>query len=133
MTSHPALRQPCPPSVCDCDFRQLVEGGEDLLLLQFNRKEEKRLLDRLENLKDYPDLLHLQDLMQRQLGISLSIQPGPNEVKSPRGLEFIFAPQPGLCRRTRQNIPTAIRKSMKNQPEILYQLLDAQGLFGQGG
>ena len=37
--------------------------------------------------------------------------------------------QRGLCRKTRQAIPAAIRKSMERCPEIAYALLNEGGLF----
>ena len=37
--------------------------------------------------------------------------------------------QPGLCRKTRQAIPVAIKKGMDQRPEITYELLNEGGLF----
>lgn len=130
MQASPPLRQPCPPGVCDCQREQLLANpASDLSILRLTAKEEKRLVERLEQLTCYNDLEYLQKRMQDQLGIQLTIYPGPNEVRSPRGLIFSFAPQPGLCRKTRQALPSAIRRSMKQHPEILFQLLDRHGLF----
>ncbi|SFC11898.1 hypothetical protein SAMN05660443_1478 [Marinospirillum celere] len=131
MPSSSSLRPPCPPGVCDCQREQLLaDPASDLSILRLTRKEEKRLLERLEELTSLEDLNHLQKRMQEQLGIELKIYPGPNEVRSPRGLVFEFSEQPGLCRKIRQSLPTAIRRSMNQKPEILYQLLDSYDLFG---
>jgi hypothetical protein len=68
--------------------------------------------------------------MYAQLGIVLNISPGLNEVKTVRGLQIELADRPGLCRKTRQTIPAAIRKCLEKNPEITYAILDADGLFG---
>ena len=66
MINPPPLRQPCPPGACDCSRDQLLETpGADLRILLLNRSEEKRLLERLENLRDLDDLRHLQQRMQQ--------------------------------------------------------------------
>ncbi|MEA3168620.1 MAG: hypothetical protein QOI97_1568, partial [Pseudomonas sp.] len=39
---------------------------------------------------------------------------------------------PGMCRKTRQAIPAAIRRGMEKRPEIAYRLLDAHDLFREG-
>ena len=130
MPTQPSLRRPCPPGTCDCGHLALLDQPQaDWSILRLTRAEEKRLVERLENLKDFADLQHLQERMRAQLGIQLSIQPSHREVRSPLGLVFEFAQQPGLCRKTRQALPTAIRKSMKNNPEILFRLLDAHDLL----
>ncbi|AUZ46620.1 hypothetical protein [Pseudomonas orientalis] len=124
------IRQPCPPGVCDCERERLLEApGADLRILSLTRQEEKRLLERLENLKDLPDLEHMQQRMYEQLGIRLHIAPGHTEVKSMRGIQIVIDELPGLCRKTRQSIPAAIRRGMEKQPEIAYRLLDAHDLF----
>lgn len=124
------IRQPCPPGACDCNREHLLEApGTDLRILQLTRQEEKRLLDRLENLQSLPDLERMQQLMYQQLGIRVRIAPGHTEVKSMRGIQIVIDELPGLCRKTRQSIPAAIRKGMEKQPEIAYRLLDAHDLF----
>lgn len=67
--------------------------------------------------------------MYEQLGIRLSIRPSHNEVRSMRGIAIDFAEQPGLCRKTRQSIPAAIRRGLERQPEIAFRLLDAHDLL----
>ena len=58
------IRQPCPPGACVCDREQLLEApGADLRILNLTRQEEKRLLDRLEDLKSLQDLERMQQLM----------------------------------------------------------------------
>ncbi|MEN5152685.1 hypothetical protein [Pseudomonas orientalis] len=124
------IRQPCPPGVCDCERERLLEApGADLRILNLTRQEEKRLLERLENLKSLQDLEHMQQRMYEQLGIRLHIAPGHTEVKSMRGIQIVIDELPGLCRKTRQSIPAAIRRGMEKQPEIAYRLLDAHDLF----
>ena len=88
------------------------------------------LLQRLEQLKDLADLQHMQQRMYEQLGLRLSIAPGFNEVRSMRGLDIRIAAQPGLCRKTRQAIPAAIRRGLERTPEIAWRLLDSFDLLG---
>ncbi|MGY2291677.1 hypothetical protein ACW9H6_18190 [Pseudomonas sp. SDO528_S397] len=124
------IRQPCPPGACDCNRDQLLRtAGGDARILQLTRQEEKKLLERLENLQSLADLEHLQQRMYQQLGIRVHIDPGHTEVKSMRGLQIVIDDLPGLCRKTRESIPRAIRRGLENRPEIAYRLLDAQGLF----
>ena len=130
MINPPPLRPPCPPGACDCSRDQLLETpGADLRILLLNRSEEKRLLERLENLRDLDDLRHLQQRMQQQLGIRVEVAPGFNEVRSMRGIGIHIDDLPGLCRKTRQAIPAAIRRGLEKHPEIAYRLLDAHDLF----
>lgn len=127
------IRQPCPPGACVCDREQLLQApGADLRILNLTRQEEKKLLDRLEHLKNLQDLERMQQLMYQQLGIRVHIAPGHTEVKSMRGIQIVIDELPGLCRKTRQSIPAAIRRGLENQPEIAYRLLDAHDLFREG-
>ena len=58
------IRQPCPPGACVCDREQLLQApGADLRILNLTRQEEKKLLDRLEDLKSLQDLEHMQQRM----------------------------------------------------------------------
>ncbi|NMY97600.1 MULTISPECIES: hypothetical protein [Pseudomonas] len=124
------IRQPCPPAVCDCEREQLLDApGTDQRILQLTRQEEKKLLERLENLQSLADLERMQHLMHQQLGIRVHIAPGHTEVKSMRGIQIVIDELPGLCRKTRQSIPAAIRKGLEKRPEIAYRLLDAHDLF----
>lgn len=131
MSSPPQLRQPCPPGACDCSRDQLLDTpGADLRILLLTRNEEQRLLERLEHLKSLDDLRHMQQRMYEQLGIRVEVTPGFNEVRSMRGIAIQIAEHPGLCRKTRQSIPAAIRRGLEKQPEIAYRLLDSFDLLG---
>lgn len=121
------LRQPCPPGACNCG-RELLQADE-VRILALTRQEEKRLLERLENLKSLADLEHMQRKLYEQLGIRLEVVPGFNEVRSMRGIAITIEELPGLCRKTRQSIPAAIRRGLEKNPEIAYRLLDAHDLF----
>ncbi|MCU1716192.1 hypothetical protein [Pseudomonas sp. 5P_3.1_Bac2] len=125
-----AMRQPCPPGTCDCGREALLEDpAGDQRILRLTRHEERRLLERLENLDSLEQLEHLQRRMFEQLGIHLTVVPGHNEVRSMRGLAIEMAAQPGLCRKTRQALPSAIRRGLEKCPEIAYRLLDAHDLL----
>lgn len=121
------LRQPCPPGACNCG-RELLQAHE-VRILALTRQEENRLLERLENLKSLADLEHMQRKLYEQLGIRLEVVPGSNEVRSMRGIAITIDELPGLCRKTRQSIPAAIRRGLEKNPEIAYRLLDAHDLF----
>ena len=125
------IRTECPPGACVCDRDALLsEPNADLRVMRLTREEEKRLLHRLENLSSLDDLRRVQARMEEQLGIRLSIGTSPNEVRTLRGILILVHEQRGLCRKTRQNIPAAIKKSMEQRPEIAYALLNEEGLFG---
>jgi hypothetical protein len=130
MSSPPSLRQPCPPGACDCGREHLAEhppAAQRILLL--TRQEEKRLLERLEHLKDLEDLQRLQLKLYENLGIRVHISPGFNEVRTMRGIVIELDDQPGLCRKTRQSIPAAIRRGLERNPEVAFRLLDAHDLL----
>ena len=127
------IRQPCPPGACVCDREQLLQApGADLRILNLTRQEERKLLDRLEDLKSLQDLEHMQQRMYELLGIRVHVAPGHTEVKSMRGIQIVIDELPGMCRKTRQSIPAAIRRGMEKRPEIAYRLLDAHDLFRDG-
>ena len=101
MTPSLPLRSPCPPGACNCGRERLLDSpGADLRILRLTRPEEKRLLERLENLQSLADLEHMQRRIYEQLGIRLEIVPGHNEVRSMRGIAIHIDEQPGLCRKT---------------------------------
>ena len=130
MTTSMPIRQPCPPGACNCEREPLLEkAGADLRILFLTRAEEKRLIERLENLQSLSDLERLQQRMFEQLGIRVEIAPGFNEVRTMRGIAITIAELPGLCRKTRQAIPTAIRRGLEKRPEIAYELLNANDLL----
>ncbi|WP_415756837.1 hypothetical protein [Pseudomonas sp. LT1P18] len=130
MTTTPPIRQPCPPGACDCGRDPLLETpGADVRILFLTRSEEKRLIERLENLQSLSDLERLQRRMYEQLGIRVDILPSFNEVRTMRGIGINLGEQPGLCRKTRQSIPAAIRRALEKRPEIAYELLNANDLL----
>ena len=130
MTPSTVLRSPCPPGACICEREQLLAAPDsDLRIFSLTRQAEKVLLDRLENIQSLSDLEHLRRRMREQLGIEVLIDPGVTEGRTMRGIAIRLAEQPGLCRKTRQAIPAAIRRALEKHPEIAYKLLDDQGLF----
>ncbi|WP_271412021.1 hypothetical protein [Pseudomonas sp. Q1-7] len=130
MTPSFPTRQPCPPGACDCGREALLETpGADLRILRLTRQEEKRLLERLEAIRSLDDLEHMQRRIFEQLGVRLHIAPGFSEVRSMRGIDIRIDALPGLCRKTRQSIPAAIRRGLEHRPEIAWRLLDAHDLL----
>ena len=123
------IRVECPPGACNCGRAALALVGADVRILQLTREEELRLVERLERIADLADLRHMQQRLYDQLGIQLRISTGAAEVRSLRGITVLLDDQPGLCRKTRQSIPAAIKKSMEHTPQIAYALLDEGGLF----
>jgi len=124
------IRTECPPGACNCGRDALLaDPGADLRVLRLTREDEKRLLHRLENLGSLADLRHMEERMAEQVGITLSITPSANEVRSLRGIVILVHEQPGLCRKTRQAIPAAIKRSLAQHPEIAHALLNVGGLF----
>ena len=123
-------RQSCPPGACICGRDGLFDNPEaDLRFLRLTRPEEKRLVERLENLDSLGDLERIQQRLAEQLGIHVHVAPGRNEVRSMRGIAVNIDDLPGLCRKTRQAIQAAIRRGLEKRPEIAYRLLDAHDLF----
>mgnify|MGYP003588345690 FL=1 len=133
MTSHLPpfpLRTECPPGACICGRGALLEDPlADLRALRLTRGDEKSLLQRLENLRDLADLRHLEKRMEQQLGIRLTLVTSPRGVRSLRGILIRVQEQPGLCRKTRQAIPAAIRRGIEKRPQIAWEIANAGGLF----
>ncbi|MGP6427482.1 hypothetical protein [Pseudomonas pharyngis] len=131
MTISASLRSPCPPGLCICGRDPLLDTpGADVRILLLTREEEKRLLERLENLKDLADLQRLQGKMFDQLGIRVLIAPKFGEVRTVRGgIEIEVEELPGLCRKTRKTIPAAIRRGLENNPQVAFDLLNAHDLL----
>ena len=126
------IRTECPPALCNCGRDVLLEQPDaDLRVLRLTREEEKRLLARLEAISDYADLQKMQQKLFDLLGLRLSVAPGPNEVRTLRGLLIRIADHPDLCRKTRQAIPAAVRQALEARPEIVYAILNAHDLLGQ--
>jgi hypothetical protein len=127
-----ALRTECPPGACNCGREALLQNpGGDLAVLRLTREDEKQLLRRLESLNSLSDLKHMEVRMEQQLGIRLSINISVSEVRSLRGITILVLEQQGLCRKTRQAIPAAIKRSLELRPEVAHEILNMGGLFGQ--
>ena len=108
----------------------LNDPASDRRVLMLTKQEEKKLLTRIEAIANYAELLYIKERMFEQLGIVLEIAAGDNEVRTVRGLHIALVDQPGLCKKTRQTVPTAVRKCLEKNPGIVYAILDADGLFG---
>ena len=127
------IRKECPPGACVCERdRLLADPHGDIRILRLTREEEKKLIARIETISSYADLQHLAERMQALLGITLRITPSMHEVRTVRGISIQLAERPGLCKKTRQAIPAAIRRCLDRNPDIVYALLDAHGLLGSG-
>ncbi len=124
------IRTECPPGGCNCGRDSLLQSPDgDLRVLRLTRDDEKQLLHRLENLNRLSDLKRIEERLVQQLGIRLSISTSRNEVRSLRGITILVHEQIGLCRKTRQAIPVAIKRSLEQQPEIAHEILNVGGLF----
>ncbi|MFA0968418.1 hypothetical protein [Pseudomonas amygdali] len=123
------IRNPCPPGACDCKRELLDAEGADLRILLLSRDAEKTLLDRLERIESLEDLEHMQRKIFQQLGVRVNVAPGFNEVRTMRGISIVVEEKVGLCRKTRQSIPAAIRRALEARPQIAYQLLNANDLL----
>ena len=107
----------------------LDDPQADLRILRLTREEEKKLLLRLESMQSYQDLCRMQQRMHEQLGIDLTITPSDRGVRTVRGLNIRIQEQRGLCKKTRQSIPAAIRKCLENNEAIAFAIVDAHGLL----
>ena len=128
------IRKECPPGACECRHGELLDAWErddqtDIRVLRLTREEEKALIARIEAIDSYEALGRIEQRMQELLGIRLTITPSANGVRTVMGLQIRLAEQPGLCRRTRENIPAAIRRCFGQHPEIIYALLNARDLL----
>ena len=125
------IRAECPPGACVCEReRLLAEPDADLRPLRLTRVEEQKLIDRIEGIASYDELKRLQERIRSNLGVELRIAPGPNEVRTLRGIVILLEDRPGLCKKVRQSIPAAVRKALERHPDITYAILDANDLFG---
>ena len=131
------IRKECPPGACVCGRDELLDSWEqqpdctDIRILRLTREEEKRLIERIESLASYGDLGRIEQRLKEQLGIGLEITPSAHGVRTVRGLSIKLAEQPGLCRKTRQSVPAAIRKCLDRHPEIAFAILNAHDLFAE--
>lgn len=131
MNMAPIARQPCPPGACICERERLHASPDaDWRILRLTREEEKRLLERLENVESLDELRRLQQRIFDQLGLRVDVTPGSSTVRSMRGIAIHIEALPGLCRKTRQAIPVAIRRGLEKNPQVAYRLLDAHDLLG---
>jgi hypothetical protein len=125
------LRTECPPGACVCDRdRLLADADADLRPLRLTRMEEQKLVERIEGIASYEELQRFQERIRTNLGVELKIAPGPNEVRTVRGIVILLEDRPGLCKKVRQSIPAAVRKALDRHPEITWAILDAHDLFG---
>lgn len=125
------LRTECPPGACVCDRARVIADPQlDQRPLWLTRQQEQALLDRIERIDSYADLQHVQNLMYKNLGAVLHIAPGPNEVRTVRGIVIVLEERPGLCKKVRQSVPAAVRRCLSMRPEIAWAILDAHDLFG---
>jgi hypothetical protein len=132
------IRKECPPGACVCGRDELLDAWErepqtDIRVLRLTREQERELVARIEAIESFAELGRIEQRMQELLGIVLNITPSARGVRTVRGLSIKLAEQPGLCRRTRDNIPAAVRRCMDRNPEIVYALLNARDLLGEEG
>ncbi|NRR31510.1 hypothetical protein HSX11_15130 [Oxalobacteraceae bacterium] len=129
------IRKECPPGACVCGRADLLDTWElapdtDIAILRLTRDQELRLIARIETISSYDELGRIARKLEEQLGVSLNIWPGPNEVRTVRGLVIQLGERPGLCKKTRQEIPAAIRRCLDRHPEIVFAILNAHDLLG---
>lgn len=126
-----SIRTECPPGACVCERELLLaDPAADCRILQLTREEEKRLVARIDAITTYEELQKLEARMASLLGIALSITPSANEVRTVRGFAIELAARPGLCRKTRQAVPAAIRRCLDRHPDIAFAILNAHDLLG---
>jgi len=126
-----AIRQPCPPGACECEREALLEmEGADVRILRLTREEEKALLARIEAISSYEQLQRMVAKLQENLGVTLRITPSTRGVRTIMGLNIQLERRPGLCRKTRQAIPAAVRRCLGQHEDIVFAILDAHDLLG---
>lgn len=127
------IREECPPGTCVCERDRLLnDPAGDIRILRLTKWEEKKLIAHIENISTYDGLRRMGENLHAQLGIILEIKPGLNEVRTVRGLNIQLVERAGLCKKTRQSIPAAIRRCLEKNPDIVYAILDAHDLLGDG-
>jgi hypothetical protein len=124
------LRVECPPGACVCRRELLLDDPRaDRRILMLTREEEKKLLAKMEAVATYAELRKLEARMAELLGIVLQIKPSPRGVKTVFGFQITLADQAGLCRKTIKALPAAVRKCLRNHPEIAWAILDEHDLL----
>ena len=127
------IRKECPPGACVCDRESLLNNAgadTDLRILTLTQEQERKLIERIDRINSYEDLQHVSGLLYKQLGVVLHITPSPREVRTMRGFMILLEDRPGLCKKTRQAVPAAIRKCLENHPDIAFTILNAHDLLG---
>lgn len=125
------IRTECPPGACVCERERLMADPQgDHRPLFLTRQQELKLIERIERVHSYDDLRHVQGLIRKNLGAELRIEPGPNEVRTMRGILIVLEERPGLCKKVRQSVPAAVRRVLAQRPQIAYAILDAHDLLG---
>lgn len=130
------IRKECPPGACECRQDALLDAWArdpttDIRVLRLTREEEKALIARIEAIDSYEALGRIEQRLHELLGIRLTITPSANGVRTVMGLSIRLDEQPGLCRRTREKIPAAVRRCLNHHPEIVYALLNARDLLAE--
>jgi hypothetical protein len=129
------IRKECPPGACACGRDALLDAWEqlpeetDIRVLRLTREEEKKLVERIAAISTYEDLGRIEHKLQELLGITLTITPSARGVSTVMGLSIKLAEQPGLCRKTHESLPAAIRRCFRQHPEVVYALLNARDLL----
>jgi hypothetical protein len=116
--------------VCERE-RLLADPHADLRPLRITRQEEQRLLERIERIASFEELKHVQELVRAHVGAELRIAPGPNEVKTVRGIVIVLEDRPGVCKKLRQSVAAAVRRCLDRNPDITFALLNAHDLLGE--
>ena len=138
------IRKECPPGACECRREELLEAWAhapesadiaalvadiDIRILRLTREEERALVERIEAITSFEALGKIEQRMRELLGIELTITPSARGVRTVRGLAIKLVERPGLCRRTREHIPAAVRRCLDKNPDIVYALLNARDLL----
>ncbi len=78
------IRTECPPGSCVCQRDALMQAsGGDTRILRLTREEEKRLVQRLEQITSLADLRHMEQRLFEQLGVRLTIGTGSQRGAQP--------------------------------------------------
>lgn len=130
------IRKECPPGACECGREDLLDAWDkapddtDIRVLRLTREQEKVLIERIESIATYEDLGRIKQRILDQLGVTLTITPSTRGVSTVMGLSIKLVEQPGLCRKTREALPAAVRRCFRKNPDIVYALLNARDLLG---